>query len=83
MIPLAWICEAPNEDDHPKIQTNCKNCGEVYYFDYEGPDALGKDYFDQVVTECTKCGSRDFERVDLNLLDKTKLKFRKLIGMRK
>lgn len=61
-----------------KYKQICKECGEVYYFDYEGSDALDKDYFDQVVTECTKCGSRDFEKVDLNLLDKTKLKFRKL-----
>ena len=66
-----------------KYKQICKECGEVYYFDYEGSDALDKDYFDQVVTECTKCGSRDFEKVDLNLLDKTKLKFRKLVGMRK
>ena len=52
-----------------KYKQICKDCGEVYYFDYEGTDALGKDYFDQVVT--------------LNILDKTKLQFRKLIGIRK
>ena len=60
-----------------KYKQICKDCGEVYYFDYEGT------YFDQVVTECTKCGSRNFEKVDLNILDKTKLQFRKLIGIRK
>ena len=66
-----------------KYKQICKDCGAVYYFDYEGPDALGKDYFDQVVTECAKCGSRNFEKVDLNVLDKAKLQFRKLIGIRK
>lgn len=60
-----------------------KNCGETYYFDYKGSDVLGKEYFDQVVTECTKCGSRDFEKVDLNILDKVKIKFKKLIKMGK
>lgn len=41
-----------------KYKQICKECGEVYYFDYEGSDALDKDYFDQVVTECAKCKAR-------------------------
>lgn len=47
-----------------KYKQICKNCGETYYFDYKGSDVLGKEYFDQVVTECTKCGSRNFEKVE-------------------
>lgn len=66
-----------------KYKQICKNCGATYYFDYKGSDVLGKEYFDQVVTECTKCGSRDFEKVDLNILDKVKIKFKKLIKMEK
>ena len=55
----------------------CKNCGEIY-FDYEGSDVL-----DQIVTECSKCGSRVLEKRDLNFIDTAKMKFKKMLKPKK
>ncbi len=61
----------------------CKNCGEIYYFDYEGSDVLDRDYFDQIVTECFKCGSRVLEKHDLDFIDIAKMKFKKILKQKK
>lgn len=62
-----------------KYKLICKGCQEIYYVDYEGSDVLDKDYFDQIVTECSKCGSRVLEKRDLNFIDTAKMKFKKML----